>query len=97
MAIKSSLDFGMWQPFVKAVWNHELVDRGRNVTAALTSIVAPSYFMPAVVLGKDWGTGTLGTRIKLSPAVAAYATAVAQIGQNNVITYGGQVGLNAAF
>jgi outer membrane lipase/esterase len=97
LGYQASLTLGIWQPFAKAVWNHELVDKERDVTAALTSIIAPSYFMPAVVLGRDWGTGTLGTRIKLSPTVAAYAAAIGQIGQSNVVTYGGQVGLNAAF
>jgi uncharacterized protein YhjY with autotransporter beta-barrel domain len=50
-----------------------------------------------VDLGRDWGTGTVGTRVKLSPAISAYAAAIGQIGQNNVITYGGQFGVNAAF
>jgi len=94
---QASLTFGMWQPYVKAVWNHELVDNDRTVTALLTSIAAPSYSLPAVDLGHDWGTGTLGLRVKLNASASAYAAFIAQVGQDSAAIYGGQVGLNVAF
>ncbi len=94
---QASATFGMWQPFVKAVWNHELADTDRVVFASLTSIAAPAFSMPAVDLGRDWGTGTVGTRVKLGPNTSAYAAFIAQVGQSDVVTYGGQVGLNVAF
>jgi outer membrane lipase/esterase len=97
LGYQASIDFGTWQPYVKAVWNHELANTDRNVTAALTSIIAPTFFMPAVDLGKNWGTGTVGMRFKFAPNAPAYAAFIAQVGQQNVITYGGQIGLNVAF
>jgi hypothetical protein len=52
--------------------------------------------MPAVVLGKDWGTGTVGASATFAPGVTAYATFTGQFAERNVVTYGGQVGLNVA-
>jgi outer membrane lipase/esterase len=66
------------------------------VAASLTSIVAPSFTMPAVVLGRDWATATVGTRVKLGERLSGYAAVIAALGQNNVTTYGGQIGLNYA-
>ena len=97
LGYQASIDLGRWRPFAKLVWDHELVPADRNVTASLTSVVAPSYFMPAVVLGKDWGTATIGTTATFAPGVTGYATVFSQIAQHNVVTYGGQVGLNVAF
>ena len=53
--------------------------------------------MPAVVFGKDWATGTIGTTATLGRGVTAYATFSSQMGQGNVVNYGGQLGLNVAF
>jgi outer membrane lipase/esterase len=97
LGYQASMTLGRWTPFTKLVWNHELASTDRSVTASLTSIVAPSYWMPAVVLGKDWGTATLGTTVTFAPGVTGYGTLTSQIGQQNVVTYGGQVGLNVAF
>ena len=66
---RASLDLGMLRPFGQLVWNHELASTGRNVTASLTTTDAPSYYMPAVVLGKDWGTATIGANVILGPGV----------------------------
>jgi outer membrane lipase/esterase len=96
LGYQASIDWGMWRPFAKLVWNHELASTDRSVTAALTTVVAPSYWMPAVILGKDWGTATIGTTATFAPNVTGYATLFSQIGQQNVVTYGGQVGVNVA-
>ncbi len=96
LGYQANLDLGRWRPFVKLVWNHELASTDRSVTASLTSVVAPSYWMPAVVLGKDWGTATIGTTAAFAPGMTGYATLFSQIGQQNVTTYGGQIGLNVA-
>ncbi len=90
------IDLGRWHPFAKLVWDHELAPTDRNVTASLTSVVAPSYFMPAVVLGKDWGTATVGTTVTFASGITGYGTVFSQIAQHNLVTYGGQVGLNVA-
>ena len=47
-------------------------------------------------LGKDWASGTLGTTAALGRGMTAYATFNTQMGQGNVTTYGGQLGLNVA-
>ena len=96
LGYRASIDIGIWRPFAKLVWNHELANTDRSVTASLTSTVAPSYSMPAVVLGKDWGTGTIGTTAAIAQGVTGYTTFTGEIVQRNVVAYGGQVGLNMA-
>jgi outer membrane lipase/esterase len=96
LGYQASIDLGKWRPFAKLVWNHELASTDRNVTASLTSITAPSYWMPAVILGKDWGSGTIGATATIAQGITGYATFSGQIAQHNVVTYGGQVGLNVA-
>jgi outer membrane lipase/esterase len=97
LGYQASLKYGIWEPYVKVVWDHEWADLDRLVAASLTSIVAPSFTMPAVVLGRDWATATVGTRVKLGDRLSGYAAVIAELGQNNVVTYGGQIGLNVAF
>jgi outer membrane lipase/esterase len=96
LGYQASIDFGRWRPFAKLVWNHELASTDRAVTASLTSIAAPSYWMPAVILGKDWGSGTIGATATIAQGITGYATFSGQMAQHNVVTYGGQVGLNVA-
>src|SRR6185312_8079233 len=74
LGYQASVDIGMWHPFAKVVWNHELASLDRSVSAALTTVVAPSYSMPAVILGKDWATGTIGTTAAITRSMTAYAT-----------------------
>jgi outer membrane lipase/esterase len=69
----------------------------RSVTASLTTIAAPRFAMPAVDLGKNWGTGTLGVSANVTPQVTGIVSLTGQIGQNKVATYGGQFGINVAF
>lgn len=64
--------------------------------ASLTTIDAPSYTMPAVQLGRDWVTATLGTTVTLSKAFTGLASFTAQAGQTGLTTYGGRVGINYA-
>jgi uncharacterized protein YhjY with autotransporter beta-barrel domain len=45
LGYQAGLALGRWQPFTKLVWNHELASTDRSVTASLTTIVAPSYWM----------------------------------------------------
>lgn len=97
LGYQASVVVGRWEPYAKATWDHELGDTGRLVTASLLSITAPSFSLPAVLLGKDWGTVTLGTRVKFAPNISTYAAFNSQVGQGNVTTYGGQIGLNVAF
>jgi outer membrane lipase/esterase len=97
LGYQASIRLDRWEPYVKVVWDHEYAGTGRLVTASLLSITAPSYSLPAVLSGKDWGSATLGTRVKFAPDVTAYAAFSSQFGQSNVVALGGQIGLNVAF
>jgi outer membrane lipase/esterase len=97
LGYRASLQLGIWEPYAKLMWDHELADLNRLVGASLTSIVAPAFSMPAVILGRDWAAGTIGTRVKLAGNVTGYAAFTGQLGQNNATSYGGQIGLNVAF
>ncbi len=96
LGYQANTQIGIWHPYAKFVWNHELASTNRSVTASLTSIVAPSFSMPAVVFGKDWATATVGTTASIGRGMTAYASFNSQMGQSNVTYYGGQIGLNVA-
>jgi outer membrane lipase/esterase len=87
-------DWGNWHPFLQLAWDHEFDPLDRIVTASLTSIVAPSYSLPAVALGRDWGTATIGTQITLTSAWSGLASFTAQLGQNHATVFGSLIGLN---
>ncbi|WP_426412906.1 autotransporter outer membrane beta-barrel domain-containing protein [Bradyrhizobium ganzhouense] len=97
LGYQANLKVGIWEPYAKLTWDHELADLNRLVGASLTSIVAPAFSMPAVILGRDWAAATLGTRVRLASNVSGYAALTDQLGQGNATSYGGQVGLNVAF
>jgi outer membrane lipase/esterase len=78
------------------VWDHEWANLDRLVAASLTSIVAPSFTMPAVILGRDWATATVGTRVRLGERFSGFVAVIAEMAQNNVTSYGGQIGINCA-
>ena len=98
LGYQGSVELGAWGPFGKLVWNHELANTDRQVTAFLTTAsFAPGFSLPAVTFGKDWGTAQLGTTYKLTQSATAFAAINGQLAQQNVTTYGGQVGINVAF
>ena len=86
--------WGNWHPFLQLAWDHEFDPLDRIVTAWLTTIVAPSYSLPAVVPGRDWGTATIGTQLTLTSAWSGLASFTAQLGQNHATVFGGLIGLN---
>jgi outer membrane lipase/esterase len=96
LGYQASINMGIWSPYAKLVWNHELVPYDRSVTASLTTVAAPSFSLPAVILGTDWATATLGTSVALGRGMTAYASFNSEVGQNQVTYYGGQIGLNIA-
>jgi len=96
LGYQASVKVGIWEPYAKVVWDHEWADLDRLVAASLTSIVAPGFTMPAVMLGRDWATATVGTRVKLGDRLGGFAAVIAEVGQNNVTSYGGQIGINYA-
>lgn len=94
---QASYDAGAFRPFARAAWNHEWASTDRDVEASLTTIAAPSYTMPAVVLGKDWGSASVGVIAPLAPHYSAMVGGTAQFAQKSATAYGVQMGINAAF
>jgi outer membrane lipase/esterase len=97
LGYQARYDWGMWHPFAQVLWDHEFDPLNRVVTASLTTIAAPSFSMPAVVLGRDWATTTIGTQLTFTPAWSALASFTAQVGQQRATVYGGLLGVNYAF
>jgi outer membrane lipase/esterase len=97
LGYQATLDAGMFRPFARVLWNHEFASNNRQVTASLTSTVAPSYSLPAVELGKDWASASAGVAVTLGTGVTGLVSFTGQMGQDKVTTYGGQLGLNVAF
>jgi len=98
LGYKATVNIGYWQPFAKLVWNHKMdPNTDRQVTAFLTtSTIAPGYSLPAVYFGRNWGTASIGTGLKLAQNVTGYAAFNSQFAEHNLTVYGGQVGINIA-
>ena len=64
---------------------------------ALAWAVAPSYFMPAVAIGTDWGSATAGTALKMASNVTGLVALTSSFARQNLTTYGGELGVNVAF
>jgi outer membrane lipase/esterase len=97
LGLQAGVDVGLWHPYGKLVWNHELNPDNRLVTAIEPEIpFAPAYSMPAVSFGRDWATAIIGTTVKLGRGMTGYASFSSELGQGDVTYYGGQLGLNVA-
>ena len=92
-----TFDLGSLSPFARATWNHEFASTNRQITATLTTTIAPSYSMPAVQVGSDWGIITAGTTVKLASNVSGLLAVTGTLAQQNVTTYSGQIGINVSF
>ena len=97
LGYQAGFDSGVWHPFAQVVWDHEFDPLDRMVTASLTTIAAPNYSMPAVVVGRDWATTTVGTGFKINQSWTGLASFTAQLGEQNVTNLGGLLGVNYAF
>jgi outer membrane lipase/esterase len=97
LGYQARYDAGWLQPFAKLAWNHEAASTDRQVTASLTTIAAPDYSMPAVVLGKDWDTGYLGTSLPMAANTSATIVVSSEFAQKSVTSYGAQAGLSVTF
>jgi outer membrane lipase/esterase len=96
LGYQATLQLGYWSPFTKLTWDHEFAGANRTVTASLTTIAAPSYYMPALVLGTDWMTFCAGTNVRLGHGVTGFAMFTGEAAQKNVTSYGVQMGINVA-
>jgi outer membrane lipase/esterase len=93
----ASFDWAQFEPFAQLTWNHEFANTNRDVTASLTTVIAPSYSLPAVLLGKDWGEAKGGIRIDAGSGVKVLLSGSADFGQSAATVFGGQIGLNIVF
>lgn len=96
LGYQATVQIGYWSPFAKLTWDHEFAGANRTVTASLTTIAAPSYYMPALVLGTDWVTLSAGASVRLGRGVAGFAMFSGEAAQKNVTSYGVQMGINVA-
>jgi outer membrane lipase/esterase len=96
LGYQASVDVGIWSPFAKIAWDHEFAATNRSVAASLTTISAPAFSMPAVLLGTDWATASVGTSVRLGRGITGYAMFLSELGQANATYYGGQLGVNVA-
>lgn len=90
-------DLGNWQPFAEVKWNHELASKDRVVTASLTSVAAPSYSVAAAPVASDWANAFLGTSYKLNSQITLRGVFSGVFLNPQVISYGGELGLNVSF
>ena len=96
LGYQASVQLGNWSPFAKLTWDHEFAGANRTVTASLTTIAAPSYYMPALILGTDWMTLSAGTSVRLERGVTGYAMLTGEVAEKSVTSYGAQLGINVA-
>jgi outer membrane lipase/esterase len=96
LGYQASVKLGNWAPFAKLTWDHEFAGAGRTVTASLTTIAAPSYYMPAVIPGTDWMMLSAGTSVRLERGITGFVMFTGEAAQKSVTSYGGQVGVNVA-
>jgi outer membrane lipase/esterase len=90
-------DLGKYQPYVEALWNHELANTSRDVSVQLISKALPALSMPAVLLGKDWGEAKAGVKIDVGKNLKLVLEGSADFGQTSTTLYGGQIGFNVSF
>ncbi len=94
---RTSIDLDDFQPFMEMNWNHEYADKTRSITTSLTSVGAPSYVMDAVPAVADWATMSLGSYYRLSPQMTLRGAASSMFINPQMVTCGGEVGLNVCF
>jgi outer membrane lipase/esterase len=97
LGYQARFDWGAFYPFAQVVWDHEFDPLDWVVIASLTTIAAPRFSLPAVVLGRDWVTATIGTNVTLSRSWSGLASFTAQLGQDHATVYGGLVGVDYSF
>jgi outer membrane lipase/esterase len=91
------LDVGKWQPFAEAKWNHELVEQNRLIKASITTAPAAPYSVDAVPAATDWTTASIGSSYKLSERVMLRGVVSATLTNPQVVSYGGELGINVSF
>lgn len=94
---QASYDADWVQPFARLAWDHEFAGDERWVSASLTTIAAPSYSMPAVRLGQDWGMVSAGASMKVAARSRFVVAVASEFARSSATSYGVQLGLNTAY
>jgi outer membrane lipase/esterase len=94
---RAAVDAGNWRIFADASWNHDWADRNRAVSAALTTVATAPFTADAAPVSADWGTATLGTSYRFNSRTTFRATATVVLGNPQVTSYGGELGLIFGF
>ena len=93
--VKAAL--GRWEPSMKATYNSLVGRTDRNVTAALTTVTAPSYSMPAVAYPHQWVNVTASLGYKLNEKLALQADFSNRIAEGSLLNYGGTIAIVGRF
>jgi len=88
---------GEWLPFAKAIYNSQLGNIDRLITASLTTIAAPSYTMSAMSYGRNWTNLTAGMGYQIDPKTVIRASFTQQVAQQSVNSYNAIVSLSSHF
>jgi len=84
---RAAVERGNWRLSADAAWQHDLAGRYREVTASLTTIATAPFVADA----------TLGAAYRLGSRAALHATGSVAIGNPQVTSYGGTLGLRIRF
>ncbi|NTW99384.1 MAG: autotransporter outer membrane beta-barrel domain-containing protein, partial [Geobacteraceae bacterium] len=94
---QGSLNTGKGQLFGKIGWNHDWAAKNREITVSVTSAVAAPYTADAAPVASDWGTASLGFSHNLYSNVKLQSTISTMFVNPQVVSYGGELGLNVIF
>jgi outer membrane lipase/esterase len=88
---------GDWLPFARAIYNSQLGNIDRSITATLTTVAAPSYTMPAMGYGRNWTNLTAGVGYQIDSKTVIRTSFTQQLSQQNVNAYSAIVSLSSHF
>lgn len=94
---QGSLNTGKGKLFGKIGWNHDWAAKNREITVSVTSAVAAPYTADAAPVASDWGTASLGFSHNLYSNVKLQSTISTMFVNPQVMSYGGELGLNVIF
>jgi outer membrane lipase/esterase len=92
-----SLPVGALEPFAEMDWNHEFSGTNRAVTASLTTVSAPSFSMDTIPVAVNWASLRMGASYQLNPRVMLLGEATALLANPEMVSWGGDAGLNISF
>ncbi len=97
LGYQAELERGQFKYFAKLIFNREFANTMRNVTASVTTVASPSYYMPAIALGKKWETLYAGTSYKINDQSQIFGMISSQFSQKNAANYSTTLGYSYSF